>query len=154
MRRPILLFVLVVAVTLLAAGIALAARVDVRCNGGECRGTDMNERLFGTSLEDVIYASGGNDLAYGRGSNDLIKGDQGDDEVYGQAGNDKVKGGLGRDKVYGDSGDDFVRGGTHADPNDGVPDVLDCGDGTDTVYFTPGVDVVRANCEIRNSSTP
>lgn len=43
-----------------------------------------------------------------------------------------------------------MRGGTHTQADDGVPDILDCGDGTDTVYFTPRVDVVSANCEIRN----
>ena len=124
MRRSLLLFAFLGGVTLLAAGIAFAEITDVRCNGGECRGTGEDERLFGSASEDLIYAGGGDD---------------------------RVKGGPGRDRVFGDSGDDLVRGGTQTQADDGVPDILDCGDGTDTVYFTPGVDVV-SNCEIRNPS--
>ena len=124
MRRSLLLFAFLGGVTLLAAGIAFAEITDVRCNGGECRGTGEDERLFGSASEDLIYAGGGDD---------------------------RVQGGPGRDRVFGDSGDDLVRGGTHTQADDGVPDILDCGDGTDTVYFTPGVDVV-SNCEIRNPS--
>ena len=151
MRRSLLLFAFLGGVTLLAAGIAFAEITDVRCNGGECRGTGEDERLFGSASEDLIYAGGGDDRVYGRRANDALKGEQGNDKIDGQEGDDRVKGGPGRDRVFGDSGDDLVRGGTHTQADDGVPDILDCGDGTDTVYFTPGVDVV-SNCEIRNPS--
>ena len=40
----------------------------------------------------------------------------------------------------------FPTGGTAHKTNDGVRDVIDCGEGTDTVIYTPGVDKVT-NCE-------
>ena len=132
---------------LLAAGTALA--LTVRCSGGECRGTETADRIFGTASRDIVYAEGGNDEVFGRGSDDILKGDQGNDKVYGQRGNDRVKGGLGKDAVFGGLGDDIVRGGTHDRADDGVRDILDCGDGNDTVFFTPGVDVIK-DCEILN----
>ena len=84
----------------------------------------------------------------GTGESDRVLG-RGGDEVFGQEDNDRVKGSFGRDRVYGGTGDDLVRGGTVHQTDDGARDVLDCGDGTDTVYFTPGVDEVR-NCENPN----
>ena len=43
---------------------------------------------------------------------------------------------------------DRTTDGEQAD--DRARDVLDCGAGVDTVYFVPGQDVARENCEIRN----
>lgn len=72
------------------------------------------------------------------------------DEVYGQEGDDKVKGTLGSDDVFSGPGDDTLRAGALERPNDGARDVLDCGDGTDTAYFTPDQNVVHDECEILN----
>jgi Ca2+-binding RTX toxin-like protein len=103
----------------LAAGAAFA--VNKMCPHN-CRGTGESDRVLG-------------------------RGGDGRDEVFGQEGNDRVKGGFGRDRVYGGPGDDLVRGGTAHQTNDRARDVLDCGDGTNTFDATPGVDVVRDNCE-------
>ena len=130
----------------LLTGTALAA---IMCRG-ECTGTNMNDRLIGSPQDDRIFSGAGNDRARGDAGEDFIKGEEGNDEVYGQVDNDRVKGNLGEDKVFGGQGDDIVRGGSHGRPDDGAIDILDCGQGTDTVYFTPGVDEVSDNCENRN----
>jgi Ca2+-binding RTX toxin-like protein len=147
MKRTFIPLVVMVAVMLLVAGTALAQTVN--CSGGECRGTDTADRIFGSISRDIVYAKGGNDRVFGRGGDDVLKGDQGNDEVRGQSGPDRVKGGLGSDSVFGGRGDDVVRGGTHHEADDGARDVLDCGEGEDTVYYTPGVDELR-DCEILN----
>ena len=133
-------------VTLLVVGTAVAA---VRCSGGECSGTDLPERIFGSTSADYILAKSGNDQVFGRGGHDTIKGQGGTDELYGHSGKDKHKGGPGEDMVWGGPGDDLVRGGTLTSVDDGARDILDCGDGTDTVYYTPGVDEIK-DCEVLN----
>ena len=132
---------------LLVAGTALAA---TRMCQGDCRGTADDDRLVGSARANTIYAEDGNDRVLGRGGEDALKGGDGRDSVYGQEGNDRVKGSAGMDEVHGGPGDDLVRAGTPDRPNDGVRDVLDCGDGVDTAYFTPGQDVVRDDCEFLN----
>ena len=124
------------AVLALAAGAAFA--VNKMCPHN-CRGAGESDRLVGSARGNTIHALDGSDRVLGRGG----------DEVFGQEDNDRVKGSFGRDRVYGGPGDDLVRGGTAHQTDDGAQDVLDCGDGTDTVYFTPGVDEVR-NCENPN----
>jgi Ca2+-binding RTX toxin-like protein len=104
-----------------------------------CRGTGEIDRLVGSARGNTIHALDGSDRVLGR------------DEVFGQEDNDRVKGSFGKDRVYGGPGDDLVRGGTAHQTNDGARDVLDCGDSTDTVYFTPGVGEIR-NREITGSS--
>ncbi|HEX2729491.1 MAG TPA: hypothetical protein VHM16_07025, partial [Rubrobacteraceae bacterium] len=57
----------------------------------------------------------------------------------------------GRDTLYGGPGNDTVLSGNYSpettSTNDGAADVVDCGAGTDTVYYTPGQDTIE-NCEI------
>ena len=147
MRKAATMIALTFCVVLLVAGTAFA--VNKMCPAN-CRGTAGDDRLVGSARANTIYAEDGNDRILGRAGDDALKGGDGRDEVYGQEGNDRVKGSAGMDRVYGGPSDDLVRAGTPERPNDGVRDVLDCGDGVDTAYFTPGQDVVRDNCEILN----
>ena len=146
MRRLILLCGFAIAATLVISGVALA--VNKTCPS-DCRGTSGDDRLLGSARANTIYAESGDDRVLGRGGEDQLKGGDGRDEVYGQEANDRVKGSEGSDQVFGGPGDDLVRGGTVERPNDGARDVLDCGDGTDTVYFIPDQDVAR-DCEVFN----
>jgi Ca2+-binding RTX toxin-like protein len=130
----------------LLTGTAFAA---IMCSG-ECTGTNRDDQLIGSTQDDRIFSGAGNDRARGDAGEDFIEGESGNDEVYGQVGNDRIKGNFGQDKVFGGPGDDIVRGGSHGDANDGAKDILDCGQGTDTVYFTPDVDEVHADCENLN----
>jgi Ca2+-binding RTX toxin-like protein len=147
MSRGLLVLACALLALLLVAGTALA--VTRHCNGGKCRGTGTADRLYGSAGNDTIYAAGGNDKAFGREGDDWLKGGTGNDELYGEESNDKVKGHMGRDMVFGGPGDDFLRGGTADQTNDGSRDIIDCGEGTDTVVYTPGVDEIR-DCEILN----
>lgn len=147
-RAPVLVFFVAAGTLLLAAAAFAATR---HCNGGTCMGTDGADRILGSNLDETVFANMGPDKLFGRDGADQLKGEEGRDEVHGQGGDDRVKGGTGRDAVFGEAGDDLVRAGTHDRTNDGVRDVLDCGDGVDTVYYIPGQDVIR-DCEIENPS--
>ncbi len=143
-----MLFVLVFASTLAVAGVALA--VTKNCTGGECIGTSRSDTIIGSDGPDTVRAGAGNDKIEGLGGDDRLFGDRDNDRVFGGEGNDTVKGSTGADTVDGGPGDDLVRGGTHKKANDGVRDILDCGEGIDTVYFVRGQDVIR-NCEFFNT---
>jgi Ca2+-binding RTX toxin-like protein len=149
-RRAVLLSLLTCVTALLACGVALAATVDCK-PGGLCKGTPGNDKLYGTSREDTIVAQYGRDIVYGFSGGDLLKGGPDGDRMYGAAGGDTVKGGFGGDTLYGGPGADTVLAGTYDNgapsTDDGVRDVIDCGDGTDEVYYTPGQDTIR-NCEV------
>jgi Ca2+-binding RTX toxin-like protein len=148
MKSSVTLVLLVVGLTVMVCGAAFAITRD--CDGGLCKGTDRGDTLYGSEGVDKLLGEQGNDRLYGRGDDDMIKGGSGSDEIYGELGNDRVKGSQGPDYVSGGDGDDLVRAGLHDRVNDGVRDVLDCGPGTDTVYFVSGQDKVLDNCEIRN----
>ena len=147
MRYRLLTPALALLALVLLTGTAFAA---IKMCSGECTGTNKDDRLIGGAQDDRIYSRAGNDRARGGAGEDFIKGEEGNDEVYGQEDNDRIKGNFGKDKVFGGPGDDIVRGGSHGRPDDGARDILDCGQGTDTVYFTPGVDVV-SDCEMLNN---
>ena len=57
---------------------------------------------------------------------DVLGGDAGVNAIHGGGGNDTVSGGAGADELFGEQGDDILRS------SDGVIDVDDCGEGTDT----------------------
>jgi Ca2+-binding RTX toxin-like protein len=147
-KRTVTLTLLVVGFTVMVCGAAFAITRD--CDGGLCTGTNRADTLRGSEGVDKLLGEPGNDRLYGRGGDDMIKGGGGSDKIYGELGNDRVKGSQGADFVSGGEGDDLVRAGLHDRVNDGVRDVLDCGPGTDTVYFVNGQDKVMDNCEIRN----
>lgn len=146
MRRIAVLFALTLGFLLLVAGTALA--VNKMC-AGNCRGTDGNDRIVGSARANTIHAEDGNDRVLGRGGDDALKGMGGRDELFGQEDDDRLKGNGGRDEIHGGLGDDLLRASTSERPNDGVRDVLDCGEGTDTAYFVQGQDSV-SDCEILN----
>jgi hypothetical protein len=52
MRKTILLLASGVLAWLLASGVAWAA--TLRCEGGECRGTQKDDRIVGTDRRDVV----------------------------------------------------------------------------------------------------
>lgn len=147
MKRAILLLALAVGLVVTSGGTSTA--FTEKCNSRGIEATNKSDKLVGTNRKDVICAMGGNDRIYGKGGNDKLKGDKGRDRISGGAGNDTIKGDKGADVLLGRSGNDILRGGPYRKANDGKRDILDCGSGVDTAYYTPGVDVVR-NCEILN----
>ena len=57
---------------------------------------------------------------------------------------------AGVDHFYGDSGNDYIHVEWIAGPEDSAKDVVACGSGTDKVWFSEGVDIVNATCEIKH----
>jgi hypothetical protein len=55
MRRTLLLLSTMVVALLLAGGVALAA--NITCPGGPCTGTEQNDRITGSLLDDDIAAA-------------------------------------------------------------------------------------------------
>ena len=65
MRRTLLLLTTMVVALLLAGGVALAA--NIQCLGGPCTGTEQNDRITGSQVDDEIDALGGGDDVKARG---------------------------------------------------------------------------------------
>jgi Ca2+-binding RTX toxin-like protein len=100
MRRTLLLLSTMGVALLLAGGVAWAA--NIQCPGGPCTGTEQNDSIRGSLVDDQINALGGIDLVNAR---------SGDDEVNGGADGDQISGAEGGDFLNGDSGDDTINGG-------------------------------------------
>jgi Ca2+-binding RTX toxin-like protein len=178
MRKTASLMATTAAVLLLAAGVALAAKVD--CTGGRCVGTNDPDRLIGTSSKDRMNAKQASDTLLAFTGDDVLFGDRplipveksntdGDDRLYAKNGEDVLVGFGGGDLLRGGGRTDTIDAydGSDATLNpgqdtiladggkdfifalDGFKDTIDCGDNVDTVYFDEGLDEV-ANCEIEN----
>ena len=73
-------------------------------------GGDGNDVLDATKAKVSIYADGGagEDKLYGSSKNDLISGGNDVDQLYGNQGNDKLIGDKGNDFIDGGKGDDLI----------------------------------------------
>ena len=129
-------------------------------------GTNGNDKLVGSSQNDIVNGFSGRDKLIGKAGNDLLNGGGGNDRMLGNRGNDKLFGGNGRDKLDGGVGDDHLDGGLGNDRllgrggndslfggkgrdflNGGVgDDLLDGGAGDDHLFGGGGADrfVLRA----------
>ncbi len=88
------------------------------------RALDGNDRILGSSDDELMNGNQGRDSLAGGGGDDFLRGGKGDDDIFGEEGadilngnfdNDIVDGGLGDDIVRGGQGDDFLRGRTGND---------------------------------------
>lgn len=129
-------------------------------NGKIVEGTQGNDRLQGTSKNDLIIAWEGNDRVNGAGGDDCILGgvgnnvldggtgddvlvsDDGRDTLNGGGGNDRLSAGLGNDSLEGGSGDDVLDGEAGVDRLNGGSgeDSLDGGLGSDHLDGGSGID--------------
>lgn len=105
-------------------------------------GTEKNDRIRGTSENELILGYGGNDdldggsgrdCVVGGPGNDKLDGGSQDDVVLGGEGNDNIDGGSGHDRIYGGNGNDNLSGGSGND-------ILDGGSGNDTIDGDSGND--------------
>ena len=78
-------------------------------------GTKGNDRLEGTSSDDVIVGLRGKDVIEGSSGKDRICGNGGRDRLKGFRGHDLMRGGSRRDLLNGQSGNDVLRGGRGRD---------------------------------------
>ncbi|HRX37624.1 MAG TPA: calcium-binding protein [Aestuariivirga sp.] len=113
-------------------------------------GTDGNDVLDGTTLDDEIRGGRGDDTLNGfegddrlRGEkgNDTLNGDIGNDRLIGGSGNDTLNGGDGNDRLKGGAGDDELTGGSGRDQfkfdlRGGTDTITDYVDGEDRLDFT------------------
>ncbi|NND03773.1 MAG: hypothetical protein HKN91_13405 [Acidimicrobiia bacterium] len=116
------------------------------CNGHVATivGTDGNDELVGSPLDDVIVGLGGRDRIEGGGGNDIICGGPGNDRIFGGTGRDVLYGGAGKDRLFGSFGQDALFGGSWADILRGgdAKDVLVGQQGADTLYGGGGDDLL------------
>ena len=74
-------------------------------------GSHGNDKINGTSNDDVLKGNGGNDVIKGGNGDDTIYGGTGNDKLHGNNGGDILQGGFGNDKLYGDNEGDILQGG-------------------------------------------
>ncbi len=96
-------------------------------------GNEGNNRLTGTSRNDVINGNGGNDKLSGGAGDDTLNGGAGKDELNGGSGNDVLDGGSGSDELEGGSGNDTLIYTLAENNVKGTYDEYEGGSGTDTL---------------------
>jgi hypothetical protein len=147
MRRVVILLAVIAVVVAVGGGTALAK--TIRCDGGNCFGTNRADSIFGTNRHDAIFARNGGDFVSGREKDDNLNGQDGNDRVFGGLGDDWVKGGRHADTVKGDLGNDRLTGGSGRNTiraGDGMRDLIICGNNSrNFIYFDPRLDRFR-NC--------
>ncbi len=100
-------------------------------------GPSGNDTIYGYSGDDIINSGSGNDIIYGGDDDDAINGGAGDDTIYGGDGDDTLEGGVGDDLVFGGAGNDTWL----ASGEDSATDSVYLGAGDDTAevgFFTTG----------------
>ena len=118
MRKLAMGLAMVMVLSVMAAGVALAANQIIRCAGIPCVATGKSDLVYerrGNGLNDKIYLKGGSDQVRTGGytrDRDLIYGSAGYDLIYVNDGdtNDRIRGGKGNDKCYVDSRREIVSG--------------------------------------------
>ncbi len=118
----------------LCEGVGLPSRATVY--NRVILGGAADERIVGTSADDVIVSGGGEDDVNARAGEDCVVGGDGDDDLDGGNGGDLVAGGDGDDEVDAGDGADRVVGGVGRDRLSG-------GRGGDRVAGNAGNDRVR-----------
>jgi Ca2+-binding RTX toxin-like protein len=78
-------------------------------------GTEGDEGLGGSFVDDTINAGGGDDTLLGFEGNDVLNGGAGDDQLIAGGGNDTLNGGPGNDYLDSGDGDDIIDGDTGID---------------------------------------
>ena len=134
--------------SVILGGTALAA--DIWCTAGVlCEGTNRKDVLIGSFGKDTITGGDGHDIISGSFGDDKLYGQKGNDEIYAVENDRRSGGGFFPVPGKGTPGIDLVDGGTGNDTiraADGIKDVIDCGEGTDTVEYDRTLDVIK-NCE-------
>ena len=103
---------------------------------------DGNDTVYGGDGRDSLYGFGGSDLLVGGGGVDYI--------LAGEFRMSMSRPGVATSK---NPGVDIVSAGASGDHIEAIDrrrDIIDCGSGTDAVWFDVGLDVVSPNCERKN----
>lgn len=136
-KRVMLVVVIGALLSVLTAGVALAATFY---------GTPGPDELVGTRGSDELVGYAGNDRIIGRGGDDLLRGGKGADTISaGDCSSSRIFGGGGSDAIDARDGCSYAQEypGPEADR-----DAIDCGAGFDTVRLSyEGSAAVSSNCE-------
>lgn len=84
-------------------------------SSSDINGSDRDDVLNGTKVNDRLFGFGGNDRIKGKKGNDKLKGGDGDDTLIGQGQRDRLIGGSGDDTLIGGRDKDKLSGGTGSD---------------------------------------
>jgi Ca2+-binding RTX toxin-like protein len=159
--------VLALAVLLIGASAAMAARVVGDSGSNDLTGTDRHDLIAAKAGDDTVQALAGFDLVVLGPGNDSADGGRGCDRIFAGAGDDQIDGGpgagwrfrcerlhggAGNDTSTGGVGRDFMSGGRDDDRQSGGPgsdklfanqgrDVSDGGDGADVLWALSRKDV-------------
>jgi Ca2+-binding RTX toxin-like protein len=101
------------------------------------------ENVTGGNADDSITGDTNPNALRGGTGNDTIIGGAGSDALFGDAGNDQLDGETGIDSFDGGAGSDDIRS------QDGNPETVTCGTGTDDVVADTS-DTLNADCERRD----
>lgn len=115
-----------------------SASVSVLLNTTNAAPPVQPNQFFGTEIDDVLAATGGNDTINGLGGNDELDGLLGNDFIFGDRGNDKIYGGDGDDSLDGGAGNDVIYGQRDRD-------FINGGEGNDTLYGGKGNDTIAGD---------
>ncbi len=104
-------------------------------------GDDYIELGSAIAVSVDLYGDAGNDYIQGGPNDDTIEGGDGDDQILGGGGVDTIEGGEGSDMITGGLDADDLYGETGPDvfywsKGDGQDNVIDGGDGSDTLVIT------------------
>lgn len=94
---------------------------------GEALGSENNDLVSGSEIDDTFFALAGDDVVSTRAGNDEVNGNRGNDIISGGRGNDRLHGGRNLDYILGDDGNDSIFGERDSD-------TLKGGRGADTIY--------------------
>lgn len=89
-------------------------------------GTENNDTIYGSNLDENIQTFGGDDTIYAYRGNDFIDGGQGRDRIISDGGNNTIIGGLGNDYIQTQNGADTISAGAGSD-------YISAGNGDDTI---------------------
>jgi len=94
-------------------------------------GTNLNDVMTGSNVDNNLFGFLGDDLINGEGSDDLLSGGEGNDTLNGGAGDDVLSGGDGVDVISGGAGNDCIVLNLQL-----TSETLNGGEGIDTVDYS------------------
>lgn len=124
---------------------------DGSSRGQVLTGTEGDDTLNGSFLDDTLTGGAGNDILFGNFGNDVIEGGDGDDYLSGDDGSDTLSGGTGDDKLVTHGGNDILDGGSG---NDSIQIWRDADATGNTVNASGGEGNDEFEVSLYGSSTP
>ncbi|MBF2063775.1 MAG: esterase-like activity of phytase family protein [Calothrix sp. C42_A2020_038] len=107
-------------------------------------GTQGDDTLYGTAIDELFDAREGNNTLYGNGGNDFFIAGSGNNVAYGGADNDTFFFGNGNNTIYANEGQNRIStgNGNNLIYAGGGDDTITVGNGTNTIYAGDGANVI------------